>query len=178
LVVSSSGLCRTRCLLQVINSPQALINRADIKVDLDLVVLKGNKRKGKAGVAAVPELEWNIKSCFRKSAARSTYLSGGISSTAWSINVSEFRIGNVGKLSSITNHLEVSTLLFGSHGKLIPDVHPVTILTVDALTTNLNLDLSDELLTREIQPAGKLSFTLANLRESDLKVSAVSGSVM
>jgi hypothetical protein len=57
-------------------------------------------------------------------------------------------------LSNVTNHLEVSTLLLSSHGKLIPDVHPVTILAINSLTTDLNLNLSDELLAGVVQPTG------------------------
>jgi hypothetical protein len=56
------------------NSPQALINRSDIKVDLDFVVLKGNKRKGKTRVGTEPELKRNIKGSLRKSITRSTNL--------------------------------------------------------------------------------------------------------
>jgi hypothetical protein len=40
-------------------------------------------------------------------------------------------------------------LLLGK-SELVPDVHPVTVLAVDALATNLNLNRLDKLLTREI----------------------------
>jgi hypothetical protein len=131
------------------DSPQALINRTDVKVNLDLVVLKSNQRKGKTRVGAKPELKRNVKSCLRKSVTRSTNLAGSKGVTR-AINIRERRIGDEGKLSGVTNHLEVATLLFSSHGKLVPDVHPITILAIDALATNLDLNLSDELLTREI----------------------------
>ena len=49
------------------DSPQALINGAEIKVDLDFVVLKSNKRKSKTRVAAKPELKRNIICTFFKS---------------------------------------------------------------------------------------------------------------
>jgi hypothetical protein len=61
-------------------------------------------------------------------------------------------------------------------------VHPVTVLTVDALTTDLDFDLSDELLTWEIEPTGvdtvvggttSVGHSLVDFRKSDLKVSAV-----
>ena len=70
------------------------------------------------------------------------------------LNLSERRISDEGKLGSVTNHLEISTLLFRGHCELVPDVHPVTILTVDTLTTNLDFDLGNKLLTGEIQPTG------------------------
>jgi hypothetical protein len=59
-------------------------------------------------------------------------------------------------------------------------VHPVTILAINALTTDLNLNLGDKLLTREIEPTGINTILvsalhgLVNLGESNLKVSAVS----
>jgi hypothetical protein len=68
---------------------------------------------------------------------------------------------------------------------LVPDVHPVSVLAIDALTSDLNLNLSDELLSREIQPAGidarrvgerrvGRSHVLVNLGESNLEIGAVS----
>jgi hypothetical protein len=51
---------------------EALIRRAELKVDFDLVVLEGNKGKSKTGVAAEPELERNIESRLREGVARGT----------------------------------------------------------------------------------------------------------
>ena len=53
-------------VVQSTNSPQALINGADIEIDLDFVVLKGDQRQSKTGVAAVPKLEGNIEGGFRE----------------------------------------------------------------------------------------------------------------
>jgi len=155
------------------DSPEALINRTDVKVDADLVVLKSDKRKSKSRVAAVPELERHVKGGLRKSVARSAYLarSAGI---ARSIDVSERRISDVGKLGGVANHLVVSTLLFLGKSKLVPDVHVVTVLAINALATNLDLNLSDHLLSREIKPASELGKLLVDLRKSYLKVGAVS----
>jgi hypothetical protein len=165
------------------DSPQALINRTNIKVNLDLVVLKGDQGEGKTGVGAKPELKRNVEGGLRKSVAGGTHLAGGLG-VARTINISERGISDEGKLSGVTNHLEVSTLLLGSHGELVPDVHPVTILAVNALATNLNLNLSDELFSGEIQPtgintsvvAGNVSANthqLVDLGKSHLKISAV-----
>ena len=166
------------------HGPQALINGADVKVNLDLVVLKGNEGKGKTGVGAVPELEGHVKGGLRKGIARGTHLAGSLG-VARSINISERGVGDEGKLGGVSNHLEVSSLLFRSHGELVPDVHPVTVLAVNALSTNLYLNLGNELLTREVQPTGidssgssragvsTSTHKLVNLRESNLKVGAV-----
>jgi hypothetical protein len=114
------------------------------------VVLKSNQRKGKSRVAAEPELKRNIESSLGKSVAGSTYLVRGTGGSARSSYVSIVRVGKVGKLGSVTDHLVVTSLLLLGKGKLVPDVHPVTVLTVNALSSNLNLNLSDELLTYEV----------------------------
>jgi hypothetical protein len=58
-------------------------------------------------------------------------------------------------------------------------MHPVTVLAVNALTTDLNLNLRNQLLTGEIKPAGinasgRALETLADFGKGHLKVSAVS----
>jgi len=73
----------------------------------------------------------------------------------------------------------VASLLLTSEGKLVPDVHPVTVLAIDTLATNLNLNHGDELLTGVVKPTGKnttsgTSIILVNFRKSKLKVSSVS----
>ena len=76
----------------------------------------------------------------------------------------------------MANHLEVSLLLLRSQGKLVPDVHPVTILAVNSLATNLDFNLSNQLFTGEIQPTSidtgitRGLQSLVNFRESDLQV--------
>jgi superfamily II DNA or RNA helicase len=57
-------------------------------------------------------------------------------------------------LGGVANHLEITSLLLGGESKLIPDVHPVTVLTVNSLASNLDLYLCDELLTDVVQPTG------------------------
>jgi hypothetical protein len=166
------------------DSPQALVNRADVKVDLDLVVLESDQRQRKTGVGAKPKLERDVKCGLRKSVSGCAHLTGshGITRT---INLRERGISDEGKLSGVTDHLEVAALLLGSHGQLVPDVHPVTILAVNSLATNLNLNLSNELLTGEIQPtsintgsnaSGERSdaHELVNLRKGHLQVCSVS----
>jgi len=160
------------------DGPQALTKRSQVKVDLDLVVLKGNKWKGKSWVSAEPEKERNIKSGLRKSVSWGTHLCRGTVGGARTGHGGESRVGDVGKLSGVTNHLEVSSLLLRGHGHLVPDVHPVTILTVDSLTTNLNLNLGNKLLTNIVQPSGvnitgRSLHGLVDLWESHLKVGSV-----
>jgi len=144
LLVSLGGTGST------VHGEKTLTNRAEVNVDLDLVVLKGNQRKGKSGVAAKPELKGHVKSGLRKGVAGSTHLVRGTGSGTGSGNVSATGSGHVGKLGGVTDHLVVTRLLLLGKGKLVPDVHPVTVLTVNALSANLDLNLGDELLTNEI----------------------------
>jgi hypothetical protein len=179
LVVGGGHLDGGACgVVQAGHSPQALLNGADIKVDLDLVILKSNEGKGQTGVAAEPELKGDIESGLGESIAGSANLARSVG-IARAINVVERGVSDEGQLSSVSDHLEVTALLLGRHGKLVPDVHPVTVLAINALATDLNLNLRDELLTGEVKPTGKnvaasVLEGLANLGESNLKVSAVS----
>jgi len=147
LVSSVDG--RTRVAGKSSDSPQALVDGANVKVDLNLVILEGNERKGETRVGAEPKLERHVESCLRKSVTGGANLARG-KRVARTINVRERRIGDEGKLGGVTDHLEVAALLLRSHGELVPDVHPIAILAIDTLATNLNLNLSDKLLTGEI----------------------------
>jgi hypothetical protein len=149
LLVSHSNALGTSCAIHGLNSPQALTNRTEVNVDLNLVVLKSNQRKSKSGVAAKPEKKRHVKSGLRKGLARSTHL-GRSSSSAGSRHLGKIGVSDVCKLSGVTNHLVVTSLLLLGKSKLVPDVHPVTVLTVNALTTNLNLNLGNKLLTDEV----------------------------
>ena len=150
LLVSLGDRDRTRGGSNVTDGPQALTNGSEVDVDLDLVVLESNEGKSKTGVSAEPEEEGNVEGGLRERLARSANLTGTAGSRAGSVDIGKVLINEVGKLSGVTNHLVVSSLLLGRQGELIPDVHPVTILSVNSLTTNLDLDLGDELLTGEI----------------------------
>ena len=181
LVVSGSDLHGgTGGVVQGGHSPQALLDGADVKVDLDLVVLKSDEGKGQTGVAAEPELKGDIEGGLGESVTGSANLTRSVG-VARTIDVVEGGVGDEGQLGGVADHLEVATLLLGGHGKLVPDVHPVTVLAIDTLATDLNLNLRDELFTGEVKPTGidasgtgGVLQSLANLGESNLKVGAVS----
>ena len=161
------------------HSPQALLDGTDVKVDLDLVVLKSDKGKGKAGVAAEPELKGDIEGGLGESVTGSANLTRGVG-VARTVDVVEGGVGDEGQLGGVADHLEVTALLLGRHGKLVPDVHPVAVLAIDTLATDLNLHLGDELLTGEVEPTGVNTTVggvlqgLSDLGESHLKVGTVS----
>tara|TARA_B100000886_G_C20424758_1_gene493371 strand:+ start:70 stop:804 length:735 start_codon:yes stop_codon:yes gene_type:complete len=171
-------LFRIRGVREGLDGPEALINGAKVKVDLDFVVLKGNKRESKARVAAEPELKGHVKGRFREGVARSAHLARSVG-VARTIHVSVRRIRDEGQLGGVANHLVVARLLVLVHGELAPDVHPVAVLLLNALASDLNFHVLNELVAREIEPAS-VHFTIvsvksgANFRKSDLKVGAIS----
>ena len=63
----------------------------------------------------------------------------------------------------------------GFLGKFVPDVEPVTILLVNALTTNFDFNRLDEEETNIVDPAeiGRTDTTVFNSGESYLKVDTV-----
>ena len=167
---------------KAVDGPQEAVKAAEFDVNLNLVVLEGNKRKRETRVAAEPELERHVKGRLRKRAARRARVAGS-ARVARRVDRGELGVRKVGKLSSLANHLVVATLLLGGHRELVPQVHPVTVLAVDALSTNLHLDVVDHVDTRVVDPAGKGSVAAralvagvgagVDLREHHLKVCAV-----
>ncbi len=164
---------------QGFDGPQALTNGANIKIDFHLVVLESNQGECKPGVAAKPEKQGHVESGLRECVAGCANLCGPTSSRAGARHVGERGVRDVGKRGCVTNHLEVSSLLLGCHGHLVPDVHPVTILAVYSLTTNLDLNLGNHLLADVVQPTGidtisaSSTHGLVDFRECHLKVCAV-----
>ena len=161
-----------------LDGPQALTNGTEIDVDLHLVVLQGDQGQSQTGVAAEPEEEGNVEGGLGESIARGAHLGGASGRSARALDAGEGGIRDVRKLGGVANHLEVSALLLGRHGELVPDVHPVAVLAVNALASNLHLNLGDELLTDKVQPAspdvvGGRAHLLVDLRESHLQVSTV-----
>ena len=148
------------------DGPQALVDGTNVEVDFDFVVLQGNKRKGQTGIGAKPKLEGHVESGLGERVTGSAHLAGS-QGVARSVNLGERGVGDECELGGVANHLEVATLLLGSHCQLIPDVHPVAILAVDALTADFDLHLGDELLTGEVQPAGIDAISHASGNGSD-----------
>uniref|UniRef100_A0A6C0I6K7 Uncharacterized protein n=1 Tax=viral metagenome TaxID=1070528 RepID=A0A6C0I6K7_9ZZZZ len=177
--LATGGGADAGAALEGANGPQALVNGADVKVDLDLVVLKSDEGEGETGVAAVPELEGHVEGGLGEGVAGSANLARG-GSLARAINIVKRRISDVGELGGVADHGVVAAALVNGQGELVPDVHPITVLAVNALATDLNLNLRDELLTGEVKPTGINTVLsgglhlLVDLGESDLQVSAVS----
>jgi len=177
--LATGGGANVGTALEGANGPQALVNGADVKVDLDLVVLKSDEGEGETGVTAVPELEGHVEGGLGEGVAGGAHLAGG-GGLARAINIVERGVGDVGELGGVADHGVVAAALVNGQGELIPDVHPITVLAINALATDLNLNLGNKLLTGEVKPTGINTVLsgglhlLVDLGESDLQVGAVS----
>ncbi len=157
--------------------PAEVAELVELKPDLDLVVLEGNERERKTRVAAEPELERNVEGVLRGALAN---LGGGVRlavAGAVSIAVLTTLDEEVDELRDVTNHLGVTGLLTGLLGELVPDVEPVTVVLINLLTTDLNVDIVDQVVANPVEPAelgtGTIGGGEGHLREGALEVHAV-----
>jgi hypothetical protein len=166
-------------IAQGTNGPQTLVDGTDIEIDLDFVVLKGDQGQSKTGVTAVPELEGNIKGGFREGVTGSANLARSVA-LARTVNIIERRIGDKGEFGGVSDHAVVTADLVNGQSEVVPDVHPVTVLAINALTTDFNFNLRNKLFTGKVEPTsincrtrGAVLHLLVDFGESNLKVSAV-----
>jgi hypothetical protein len=97
---------------------------SETDVELDFVILESNKWKSKTWVSVEPELKRNVKS---------SRWNTSVSCGSWS-----------SKSGSVTSHYRVSIFVFSGLGKFIPDVEPVTIMSVNFLSTDFNVDVVND----------------------------------
>jgi len=108
-------------------------DRAKLKVKLNLMILESNEGKSKTRVAVEPELKRNIKTVIDIIGIENTNLLARGS-------------------KSIANHVVITGTTTSGDSEFSPDIHPITILTVNELTTNLNLSLLNHSITNTISP--------------------------
>jgi hypothetical protein len=157
--------------------PGEVTELVELKVDLDLVVLEGNEGEGEASMTVEPELEGDVEGVVR--GAR-TVLIGSVGLTAEAVVVTT-TVDDLGEgvheFRDVTNHLGVTGLLASRAGELVPDVEPVTVVLVNALTTDLNLNVLDEVVADPVEPAelgtGTILLSEGDGRESGLEVDTV-----
>ena len=132
--------------------PAQITQVVELQVDTDLVVLQGNQRQGQTRVAAEPELEGNEQGVRGGTVVQ---VAGHVGLTTGTIVVARLATlhQQVGQHGHIANHLGIPGLLARLLGQLIPDVHPVAIVLVNTLTTNLNLHGADQIVTHPVEPA-------------------------
>ena len=134
----------------------AVLPRLEVYVHANLVILEGNQGDRKTRVAAEPELERNVERLGGGATARDARdrrLRGGARSIEGDATGALHERKVVGVSDERVERLNRARL----GGQLSPDLHPVTILAVNALTTNLNLNLLDEAVTNVAEPAEALS---------------------
>jgi hypothetical protein len=151
----------------------AVVVLLELNVDADLVVLEGDEGDGKTGVAAVPELERDVESLHGGTSARHTRV-GELRSSAGGIESDTARRLEEDEISGVTDHLIERDL--GTYGlsELSPDLHPVTVLTVDTGATNLDLNLLDESVTHIVEPSEAITGgSEGHLGKGNLDVGAV-----
>lgn len=131
--------------------PAEVVQRVELDVDADLVVLQGDQWQSQTRVAAEPELQRNVQGV-RWGASQQRARGGGNTASAI-VDASSTRNGqNVGQLWDVSDHLLVTVLLAGLLSELVPDVHPITVVLVDALTTDLDLHKVDQVVANPVQP--------------------------
>ncbi len=156
--------------------PAEVTEVVEFEVNTNFVVLEGNEREGEAGIAVEPELEGDVESVFRGTLV-DFIRSVGDARTAVSFAVITTLDEGVDELGDVTDHLGITSLLTGFLGEFVPDVEPITVVLVNALTTDFEFDTLDQVVARPVEPAelgtravGGLEL---NLGEGGLEVHAV-----
>jgi len=148
----------------------------ELQVDTHLVVLEGDQRQSQPRVAVEPELERNVQSVL---GGAHQLLGGGVGLTAGAVIIAVLATlhQQVHELRHVTHHLGVAGLLARLLGELIPDLEPVTIVLVNALSANLELYVVHQVVPHPVQPAelGTRAVTgqQGHLGESGLEVDTV-----
>ena len=145
--------------------PHEVLQVVELQVDADLVVLEGDQRQGKARVAVEPELERHVQRVLRGAAEQGR---GAQGLTAGAVVVARLAAldDQVRELGHVANHLGIAGLLARLLGELIPDLEPVTVVLVDALAANLQLNPVDEVVTDPVEPA-ELGAAAVGRRQGD-----------
>jgi len=138
------------------------------------VVLQGNQRDRQAGVAAVPELEGDVQRLERRTGAGQARV-GGLRGGARGVQRNTRGVLQQHEVGGVAHHVVERHL--GAEGlrQLGPNLHPVTVLAVNAGSADLDLDLLDQAVADVVEPAetrvgGRVQ---VDLGQRDLDVRAV-----
>jgi len=132
-----------------------------LHIDAHLVVLESDQRDGKTGVAAEPELERDVQRLGRRTCAGSARVRQ-LRASARAIQNKALGILEKHKVVGVANHVVKSSRRTNILRQLGPDLHPVTILTVNALTADLKLHNLDEAVANRVEPAEALDRCLTS----------------
>ena len=157
--------------------PAQVGQEVELQPDLDLVVLEGDQGQRQARVAAEPELQRDVQRVLGRALAD---LGGGVGlrvGRAVIVAVLTALDEQVDQLRDVAHHLRVTGLLAGLLRELIPDVEPVTVVLVDLLTADLDVDVLDQVVANPVEPAELRTRAVAGLQrdlgERGLEVHAV-----
>ena len=157
--------------------PAQVVERIELEVDADLVVLEGDQGKRQTRVAAEPELEGHVQGVHGR--ARANHLGRvGLTSIARVVARSTTGEDDIGELGHVANHLGIPRLLTGLLGELVPDVEPVPRVLVNALTADFELDVGNKVLANPVEPTELTAGTVRgridrHLRQGGLEVDTV-----
>jgi hypothetical protein len=118
----------------------AVLPGLEVNIDTNLVVLESNERDCKTRVAAEPELERDVERLGRGTAAGDAR-DGGLRAGASGIERETITALEEDKVMGVTDEGVQGLYNTSLSGELSPDLHPVTILAIDTLTTDFNLHL-------------------------------------
>ena len=156
--------------------PAQVAQVVELQVNTHLVVLEGNQGQRQTRVAAEPELQGDVQGVRRRAVQG---LVGHVGLAARAVIVARLTAlhQQVGQRRHVAHHLRIAGLLARLLGQLIPDVHPVAIVLVDALAANLNLHGADEVVAHPVEPAELRTRAVGRLEshrgQSRLEVHAV-----
>ena len=77
------------------------------------------------------------------------------------------------KTRKIAYHRRITVSVAGTLREFIPDVKPITVVTIDTLTTDFNINLGNHCVAEPVQPTELLSARNGDTRKSDLKIYTV-----
>lgn len=78
-----------------------------------------------------------------------------------------------GQAGSVTNHVCVTELVTSSLGQLVPNVEPITVVFVNALTSDLDLNILHKNVAEPVQPTEALTSLNGDGGKSHTEVHAV-----
>ena len=146
------------------------------QVDAHLVVLERNQRQRQTRVTAEPELQRDVQRVLGRAAAD---LVGRVGLARRAVVVARRTTvdDQVRQLGHVAHHLGIASLLARLLRELVPDVQPLSIVLVDALAADLELDLLDQVVANPVEPAELGTRAVRGLehdrRQSRLQVHAV-----
>ena len=147
--------------------PAQVVQRVELQVDADLVVLQSNERQSQPRVAAEPELQRDVQGVHRGTRG-DDFRGQRLAAIAVVVARRAALVEQVRQFRDVTDHLGITSLLAGLLGQFVPDVQPITVLLVNALATDFNFNVVNQVVTDPVQPT-ELSTRAVRRLEGDLR---------